>query len=220
VDGNDQSMILKSDPTAVPMEYIRVAASVLAFTQGRERALVMGLGGGAFPMMLHRRFPGMKVDVVEINPVVADVAKRYFGVKEDERLKIVIEDGARYMKGKEPLYDVILLDAYSDEGIPEHLRDAPFFEEVKARLTPKGASVINIALMSARVEGEMIRAYASVFPGCVLLRGQRLGNVLLVGTRDPAPTEEQLRDRLKGLGPKLGIGDLNKTVADVEDCVP
>jgi spermidine synthase len=220
VTGNDQSMIRKSDPTAVPMEYIRVAAAGLAFTAGRERALVMGLGGGAFPMMLHRRFAGMKVDVVEINPVVADLAKRFFSVREDERLKIIVDDGARYMKQEGPRYDVILLDAYSDEGIPEHLRSAPFFEDVKARLAPKGAAVINIALMSSATEKRIIRAYASVFEGCVLLRGQRLGNTILVGTQGPALEEAQLRDRLKGLGPKLGLSDLNKTVADVEDCVP
>lgn len=220
VDGNNQSLILKSALAAVPMEYIRVAAAGLAFTPGRERALVMGLGGGAFPMLLHRRVPGMTVDVVEINPVVVDVAKRFFGVTPDARLRITVEDGALFMKREGPKYDVILLDAYSDEGIPEHLRSPAFFEEVRGRMQPKGASVINIALMDAAAEARLIRAYASVFEGCALLRGQVLGNVILVGTNGPAPEEEVLRDRLRSLGPKLGIPDLNKTVANVEDCVP
>ena len=220
VDGNDQSVILKSKPEAVPMEYIRVAAAGLAFTAGRERALVMGLGGGAFPMLLHRRVPGMQIDVVEINPTVADVAKRFFGVTEDARLKIHLEDGGKFMKGEGARYDVMLLDAYSDTGIPEHLRSAAFFEDVRRRLDPKGAAIINIALLDADAEARLIRTFAGAFEGCTLLRGQRLGNTILVGTDGPQPDEAALRDRLKGLTVKLGLPDLNKTVVGVEDCVP
>lgn len=219
-DGNDQSLILKSNPAAVPLEYVRVAAAGLALTPGRERALVMGLGGGSFPMLLRRKVPGMAVEVVDINPVVVDVARRFFGVREDEQLHITVDDGGHFMKQPGPRYDVMLLDAYSDAGIPEHLQAREFFEDVKRRLAPRGAAIINIALISAEAEARLIRRYANTFEGCVLLRGKTLGNVILVGTREPAPSETALRGRLRRLGPELGLPDLEQTVESVEDCVP
>ena len=213
-EGTLQSACLKSDPLAVPTSYVRVAAAGLAFTRGRERMLVVGLGGGAFPLLLHRRLPRVRVDVVELNPVVVDVARRFFGVHEDTRLRIHVEDGAGYIRRKEPPYDLILLDAFTDGGTPEHLKEALFLEAVRARLSCEGVAVLNVALERPRDVAARIETFARTFSGCAMLRGAPdTGNRILVGSRKPLPSEPLFRRRLFQLARELELPSLNHSVA-------
>ena len=50
-------------------------------------ALVIGLGGGCLPMYM-RHIVGLSVQVVELDPVVADLASRHFGFVADEQLQV------------------------------------------------------------------------------------------------------------------------------------
>ncbi len=213
-DGIRQSVILKGDPLAVPVGYVRVATAGLAFTEGRSRALVVGLGGGSFPMLLCRCLPRMEVDVVELNPVVVDVARRFFGVREDERLRIHVEDGARFMPREGPRYDFILLDAFSEEGTPSHLKAPDFFEEVLRRLAPGGVAVCNIALGGAASKARLLETFVQAFPHCARLGGTaESANVLAVGAREPMPSEPVFRQRLWKLGRELHFPELPRSVA-------
>jgi predicted membrane-bound spermidine synthase len=81
-DGDDQSVISLRDPNSVPMECVRYAAIGLCYATGRKRTLMIGLGGGTFTSLLRKHFPEMSIDVVEIDPLVVDVAERFFGVRE------------------------------------------------------------------------------------------------------------------------------------------
>jgi spermidine synthase len=216
-DGNRQSTILKSNPRAVVSSYVRVATAGLAFTEGRSRALVVGLGGGAFPLLLRRCLPRMVVDVVEINPVVVDVAQRFFGVRENERLHITVEDGAEFMKREGPRYDFILLDAFSDKGIPEHLRKSAFFEDVLRRLAPGGAAVLNIALGVRERKARLRDIFLQVFEECARLRGTSdTTNLLLVGTSGPLPSQSIFRQELRKLARELRFPELARSVEKFE----
>lgn len=49
-------------------------------------------------MYLHSLFPAqLSLQVVELDPSVIDFAKRFFGLIEDDRLRILIGDGAKYI---------------------------------------------------------------------------------------------------------------------------
>ena len=43
------------------------------------RVLCIGLGGGTLPLFLQHHFPGMQVDVVEIDPIVLAAAEEAMG---------------------------------------------------------------------------------------------------------------------------------------------
>lgn len=40
----------------------------------------------------------LSIDVVELEPTVYDVAKKYFDLTENERVKVKIEDGVKFME--------------------------------------------------------------------------------------------------------------------------
>ncbi|WP_395822901.1 spermidine synthase [Archangium minus] len=217
-DGTLQSAILKSDPLAVPTNYVRVATAGLALTKGRSRVLVVGLGGGAFPMLMHRLLPRRaQVDVVELNPVVVDVARRFFGVREDSRLHIHVGDGARFMARQGARYDLILLDAFSDSGTPDHLKESLFLKDVRSRLVPGGVAVLNIALEESRNVAQRIETFASAFEDCAKLRGaSAYNNLILVGTLEPLPPEPLFRQQLWRLARELDFPALTESVVSFE----
>ena len=94
------------------------------------------------------------VDVVEIDPVVIDVAKKYFNVSSgsgdgdndyDSRLHIYNEDAREFLsKNQEKKYDIIILDAYSKNYVPFHLMTLEYYSLLYKHLsTPNGVVVSN-----------------------------------------------------------------------------
>ena len=181
LDDATQSTISLRDPKMVPMEYISHAASALAFTPRHRNLLVVGLGGGAFPMLVRRAFPATRIEVVELDPLVRKVARDYFGVVEDSRLRVHIADGAAFVKRAGQRWDLILLDAYGADTIPEPLTSNEFFADVARRLAPGGLVIANVAdAESSQRERDIIRRMAQHFPACVLQRTPKSDNIIVV----------------------------------------
>jgi spermidine synthase len=139
-----QSAMLVADPFELRLRYTRFLAVPLVLRPEPKRILVLGLGGGSFPKRLHRDFPDLVVDVVDIDPAVVAIAKEHFGVPEDPRLHLHVMDGRRFVQRTTERYDVIYLDAYNSDTIPFHLTTREFYREVADRLVPGGVLVSNI----------------------------------------------------------------------------
>ena len=59
--------------------------------------LVVGLGGGSLPLFVHDHFPKACVEAVEIDPSMLEVATRWFGFSQSDRMKVHIADGLDYI---------------------------------------------------------------------------------------------------------------------------
>ncbi len=182
-DGDTQSTISLRDPKAVPMEYIRHAASALAFAPVPERALIVGLGGGTYPMLLRRAFPTMDLDVAELDPMVRQVARDHFGFVEDARLRVHLGDGAAFLGRARQRWDLIFLDAYGAGGVPATLASDAFFATVARHLTAGGLAVANITDRHPARERAIITRFARAFRACVLQHTPTSDNVIVVAGR-------------------------------------
>jgi spermidine synthase len=117
------------------------------------------------------------------------------------------------MREEGPRYDLIFLDAFSDGGTPDHLRERQYFEDVRRRLAPGGAAVLNIALNGPVDKARQEAAFASTFEGCARLHGSMASaNLILVGTREPLPSEPEFRQRLWRLSRELDFPELPRSV--------
>jgi len=143
-DNLRQSAMLLDDPWELRLRYSRFLALALAFQPEPTRVLILGVGGGSFPKRLHRDFPQVVVDAVDIDPQVLAIARHYFQVPEDSRLRLHAQDGRRFVQQTTDRYDLIFLDAYNSDTIPFHLTTREFYRELEARLAPGGIVVSNI----------------------------------------------------------------------------
>ena len=144
--GARQTCIKKSDPEFLVFPYTRMMMGALYLNPEPRSILIIGLGGGTLPATLRSLLPNAVIDAVEIDPAVVKAARTYFGFKDDAALKVHIEDGRVFVKRAIKAgakYDLIMLDAFEDDYIPEHLLTREFLLEVKTILSPQGVVAAN-----------------------------------------------------------------------------
>ena len=127
---------------------------------GIRDVLMIGGGGGTAAMLLKQSY-AVDIDVVEIDPAVVAMARQWFGLRPDARLRVHVADGRMYLRRSAKTYDLIVLDAFSAGGrIPFHLTTREFFKEVRARLKPDGLLLMNLI---GAVDGKPSRLFRAVF---------------------------------------------------------
>jgi spermidine synthase len=105
------------------------------------RVLLIGLGGGSIAQNF--TIEGWKVDVLETDPVVVDVAQRYFGLQKKD-CRIIAIDARKYLTESATMYDLIIIASFSSNSVPIHLLTAEAFSMAASRLNPAGIVAINI----------------------------------------------------------------------------
>lgn len=111
-----------------------------AYTEKIKDALCIGMGVGIVPMQLARE--QVRVDVVEINPAVVPLARRYFEF-DPGRVNLFIDDGRHFLNDCQRRYDTVLLDAFLGDSSPSHLMTREAFAAMREVLKPGGTLVIN-----------------------------------------------------------------------------
>lgn len=126
-------------------EYTKYYDAYRVFNSNVKRALVIGGGIYSVPKELLEDIPDVSVDVSEIEPGLYDLAKEYFGLEDDPRLKNYIVDGRRFLHDTPHTYDFIFTDAYKSlYSVPVHLTTKEFFELAKEKLSPGGVFMANV----------------------------------------------------------------------------
>jgi spermidine synthase len=181
-----------------------------------KRALIVGLGGGVLPRLLASF--GVRSRVIEIDPVVVEVAEQYFGF-DREASDLTIGDGREFLANTDERYDYILLDAFAGEIVPMHLLSDEMMHAVAAHLEPGGVLLLNYdgyrGGKRARPLRSIVRtieqsfAWRRVFP--LKPRVEYEGNIVLAAKRpvelrrpdSPLPFEvaPQLRHELAAIAP-------------------
>ena len=162
----EQTVMRLSDPDFLHYAYTRSVMAGFAFAEPPvKNVLMLGLGGGAMARFIARKFPEATLDIIEIDPLVVEVAETYFGFKPGSHGQVQIGDGRRLLRKSGQTYDVIILDAYKAGGIPFHLTTREFMEIVKKHLTPGGVAVIHLwAEYANKYLHAQVKTIASVFP--------------------------------------------------------
>lgn len=210
-----QSRMLLDDPTALVLRYTRRMMAALLFVEAALsdapfRVLMIGLGGGSVVKFLLRGFPGCRMDVVESDPRLPGLARRFFHLPDDARLNVIVGEGGRFMARlpEAQRYDLILLDAFDQEGMAREVYTDPVLARAASRLTPRGVVALNWIRGDAqwfRLAGEALRRR---FPGVVLrLEVPGFGNeILLAGPGlECWEDRETLERRAWSLAARLGI---------------
>ena len=208
-DQRNQSCIDQRRPKEMVFTYTKMMMSALLLNPNPKRVLIAGLGGGTLPTALAELFPQAQIDIVEIDPAVVAVAKRFFGFAETAKLKVFTQDARVFTKRaliRNATYDLIMLDAYNGDYIPEHLMTREYLNETKSLLTDNGIIAANTFTVSRLYDHESA-TYYDVFGEFFNLRTAQSSNRVILTSQQPLPNimvlgqrAKQLEDRLRPFG--------------------
>lgn len=206
-DGARQSVVKPGDPDHIELPYARAAMTALALSEDPRRVLVVGLGGGTIPMFLRKHYPLAAIDVVDIDPEVVRLAKKFFGFREDARMRAHTADGRRFIEQSRQPYDIIFLDAFGPDSIPRHLATLEFLQSVRRALTPRGLVAGNVwSRGTNRQYDDMVRTYQEAFSELYIIRVEGAGNRILLGLpRAERVTRNDLSKRAAAVSKRHGF---------------
>ncbi len=196
-----QSAMYLDDGSPV-FEYIPFYHLVSHYKPDHSRSLMIGGAGYTFPLEYLRAYPDARIDVVEIDDRMTEIARKHFGLRDDPRLKSFHEDGRSFLnRTAEAEYDAVLVDAFGSLfSIPFQLTTVEAVRQMHRVLKDDGIVIVNIGSSLTGPASQFLRAefetYKAVFPDVILfkVRPERpaddLQNAILVACKlECRPTE-------------------------------
>jgi spermidine synthase len=194
INGVPSSHLDLVDPTRLEFEYMQqMAAVVERLPAGPVAAVHLGAAGCALARALDAARPGSRQLAVDIDPVLADLVRRWFPLPRSPALRIRVGDARAVLSGlPDAGADLVVRDAFAGDGTPGHLATQEFTQDVARVLRPGGVYLANCAdrppLVLARSEAATVAsvfAETAVIAETGVLRGRRYGNLVVAGTDDP-----------------------------------
>ncbi|KAL6652731.1 hypothetical protein ACP70R_011656 [Stipagrostis hirtigluma subsp. patula] len=168
------------------LSLVASALSAAAASGVKVSTTVIGLGAGCFPMFLRGCLPFLDIEVVELDPVVAELAKKHFGFLVDEQLKVHLCDGIKYVEdiaaadhgtttesvsnGKDNnAIKILIIDVDSSDlssGLscpPANFVEDSFLLSAKKFLSEGGLFIINLVSRSSSVREMVVSRLKTVF---------------------------------------------------------
>lgn len=140
-----------------------------------RETLIIGGAAYSFPQDYLRTYPDKRIDVVEIDPQMTEIAQKYFGLQDNPNLRIFHEDGRIFLNKNTKKYDVILVDAFNSMySIPFHMTTREAVEKMSDSLTDDGVLILNL-ISAVEGTGAMFlqaeyKTFAEKFPFLHLFR--------------------------------------------------
>lgn len=125
---------------------LRKGLSYIGFERIRNfnSILVLGVAGGSVIKTLTDdvKFNG-KITGVEIDPDVAHIAKKYFGLDAVPNFNLVIDDAFEFVLKTREKYDLIIIDIFQDTSMPNFLFEDFFINRINFLLNVNGFILFN-----------------------------------------------------------------------------
>lgn len=150
------------DPNHLEYDYEEIyREAARRFAGERKMLTTFFIGGGSytFPRWIQNQWPGAKVDVAEIDPLVLETNHRALGLQRDTTIHTYVMDARNAVDDlpEDRYYDLIFGDAFNDLSVPWHLLTLEFTQRVKQHLAPGGAYIVN--LIDAYESGLLLGSY-------------------------------------------------------------
>lgn len=207
-----QSSLQLNDPDKLVLDYLRAMTAWLLFKESLDKALLIGLGGGSLAKFLLHYFNDCRLVTVEYRKSVVKIARSYFGLPLDNRLKIIIDDGGHYIRKRcESLresFSLLFIDAFEHDGMAPSLSSVAFFDACRTLLKQDGILVINLWNTDKPLFDNFVQWLDISFNGRILLLPVKdHGNVIGFAFNAGAPVHhlKKLRSRARDLEQQYDI---------------
>ena len=106
-------------------------------------ALLLGFGAGTLAHLVARRFPGIRIVGVDIDPQVIEFAHRHFDLAVPN-LEVVIGDAFAYAAECREPFDYLAVDLFCGRAFQRGALAKPFLRRLAAIAGPTGEIVVNL----------------------------------------------------------------------------
>ena len=183
-----QSAMRIAAPTALSFRYTREMMGFLLFAPRPREILMLGLGGGSLAKFCHRHLPDTRITVVENDSCVVELRHEFMVPPDDERLRVVVDDGAGYVARCDSQPDVMLVDAFDLHGYAASIASGDFYAMAREALSRDGVLVANLVGERADRLHHMEAIRGAFGDAALLLPVPGDGNDLCFAFRNPGFT--------------------------------
>ncbi len=198
----ESSMFL--DSNELVNEYTKYYHLAKHFNPDFKATLMLGGAGYSYPKEFLSKYPDATIDVIEIDPTITDLAKKYFRLKDDPRLITYNQDARVYLNKTQKKYDIIFGDAFgSHYSIPYQLSTIEAVQKEYGILNNRGVVIMNVISSINGENGQFLNAeyatYKKVFPQVYLFpvqnptndinNGYQVQNIMIVAIKSDQPAK-------------------------------
>lgn len=213
VAGTPQSHVDLDDPTHLHFEYVaRMGAVIDRLRMPGQPLSAVHLGAGALtlPRYVEATRPGSRQQVIELEQPLVDLVREHLPLPRGAQVRMRIGDARAGLDRLPPALigqaDLLVSDVFAGAQTPAHLTTVEFYRAAARVLASDGVLLVNVAdgsgLAFARRQVATVRevfAHVIVLAEVQLFKGRRFGNLVIVASASPLPTE--WLPRLMAAGP-------------------
>jgi len=141
--GAIQSRMRVEQPDDLVLDYTRLLMGFQLFNAHATRIAMIGLGGGSIAKYCLRYLPLEKFTAVEINPEVIAMREQFCIPPDSERFQVIEGNGSDFVKSCADEFDVLMVDAFTQEGMPAQVCNPAFYDHCFSRLSAEGVLALN-----------------------------------------------------------------------------
>lgn len=156
------------------------------FDKNVRSVLVLGMGGGSVVPTIREKFQSdAHITLVEIDEKIIEIARNEFNIERFGKLEIVHADALDFVAKKSVFYDVIIIDLFIVNTIPEVFTQSDFLKNIAQKLNPRGKLIYNTMAetLSESTLGYIQHELSRNGLRVSVLRNVNFSNHLLIGTK-------------------------------------
>ncbi|MEX0967159.1 MAG: methyltransferase domain-containing protein [Bacteroidia bacterium] len=111
--------------------------------ENTKTALILGFGVGNVATILKEKDPSISITGVDADPVMKDLAEKYFGLKKLGGTEVITDDVVHYIRSTNLTFDLIVVDVFLEEKIPEPLQQRGVLRKLEKLLNAGGVLFFN-----------------------------------------------------------------------------
>ncbi|GAB2877864.1 fused MFS/spermidine synthase [Pseudoduganella ginsengisoli] len=205
--GEIQSEMHLDAPHRITLDYVRAMLCFVLFQPRPAHIVMIGLGGGSLAKFCHRYLPHSRITVVELRADVIALRNQFAVPPDSERFQVVHGDGAALIATMARTIDVLLIDGFDRDGLPEALCSEQFYRDCRRALRHGGVLAANVFSYDPKYPMALSRLQHSFQRNVCSLHGIAGNNRILFAVKateggPPTPSLRMLARirRIKGRG--------------------
>ena len=129
-----------------------------------KKVLILGFGLGSIPIILESKFNVFfEYTAVEIDEAVLYLANKYAVPKINAPIQFICADALQFVNTTEEMYDMVLVDIFLDDVIPEKFGQQVFLESLSEIMNPNGVILYNKLALTDEDKKESTEFFNAIF---------------------------------------------------------